>query len=779
MATRLLVPGLALAVLLTAVFFAQRDATATLSANVRAQALAEQEVSRAYQSETLLLDLETGVRGFLLTHDRVFLEPWQSARSAFPASSSLLVRLEAHNGSLALGLARKIRSGGEAYIKDFAVPEILTVEADPRSATNLAAALDGKRRVDALRPLFTRLITLSQRPAAPAEQRAQAAAAHASAYELAGLAAALVLLIVSAVYLRRDVLGPIRRVGKVADARTAGDLSVRAAPSSTLELSDLASSFNTMADAVDDSHTRLEAQATELRRSELFLESVLEHVPAALWVKDARELRFVRLNRAAEQMLGRPRQDVLGNNAHQLFAPDEAAQITAQDRATLESGVPFEIAEEPLHTSENGLLYMQTTNVPVMDERGQPQYLLGISTDMTERKRAELVVSRAREEAERANRAKSEFLSRMSHELRTPLNSILGFGQLLEMDGLSEPQVEPVHYILESGRHLLGLINEVLDIAGIEAGRLTIHPQPVAVRALVGEVLAMLAPIAADRNVALEAAPMAAEYSVLADPQRLKQVLLNLGSNAIKYNRENGTVTITCEPVDSRLRIAVQDTGHGIAAERLCAAFEPFERLGAELGNVEGTGLGLTLARQLTEGMQGTLSGESEPGVGSTFTVELELAVADRGAPANANLVERRDQIEPVAGSTAELLYVEDNAANIKLVERILRRRPGITIKAAGHGRLGLELARHHQPDVIVLDLHLPDIAGEQVLRELRCDPRTDQIPVIILTADASPEQESRLQELGADAYFSKPVDVAGFLAALDSFLLGRTLVAG
>jgi methyl-accepting chemotaxis protein len=260
------------------VFVAQRAATATLSGNVRAQARAEEEVSRAYQSETLLLDLETGVRGFLLTHDRVFLEPWQSARTAFPASTAVLVGLEAQGGSVALGLATTIQSGGESYIRDFAIPEIGAVEADPGSASSLAAALEGKRRIDALRPLFTELIERSERPAAPAEQRAQAAAGRASAYELTGLAAALMLLLVSVVYLRRGVLGPILRVGKVADERAAGHLSVRVEPSSALELSRLAGSFNTMADALQDSHDRLQDQAAELGRSEAFLGSVLEHV---------------------------------------------------------------------------------------------------------------------------------------------------------------------------------------------------------------------------------------------------------------------------------------------------------------------------------------------------------------------------------------------------------------------------------------------------------------------------------------------------------------------
>jgi methyl-accepting chemotaxis protein len=330
-AVRLLLPGLALAVLLLAVFFAQRDATSTLSSNVRAQARAEQEVSRAYQSEALLLDLETGVRGFLLTHDPRFLEPWQSARSAFPASSGVLVSLEAQGGAIELGLARQIQSSGAAYIRDFAAPEIRSAGANLGSARRLAAALQGKQRVDAMRPMFTELIKLNQQPAGPAEQGAQAAASRASAYELTGLAVALVLLAISAVYLRRGVLGPIRRVGKAADEIATGDLSVRVEPASATELSRLASSFNTMADALRNSHERLKDQAVELRGSEAFLGSVLENVPNLLSVKDASELRFVRINPAGEQLLGCSRAELIGKDAHDLFAADEADRFTATD----------------------------------------------------------------------------------------------------------------------------------------------------------------------------------------------------------------------------------------------------------------------------------------------------------------------------------------------------------------------------------------------------------------------------------------------------------------
>jgi PAS domain S-box-containing protein len=775
---RLIAPGVALAVLLIVVFIVQSDATSTLSWNVRVQARAEQEVSLAYQSETLVLDLETGVRGFLLTHDRRFLEPWKLARTEFPLRSATLVSLEAQNGSVDLGLAKRIASDGESYIRNFAVPQILAVEAHPSGAASLGAALQGKRRVDALRLLFGALIGRDQRPAAPAEVQAQAAAGRSSAFELAGLIGALVLLVASTVYLRRAVLRPILAVGNVADEISAGDLSARVKPASPSELSRLANSFNAMAEALADGHGRLEDQAAEVRRSEVFLGSVLEHVPAMLLVRDARDLRFVRFNRAGEQLLGYSRAELLGKTAHDVFTPELAESLTAEDRATLESGVPVDIAEEAVHTRDRGVRYLHTRKIPVLDEHGRAQYLLGISEDITERKRGDQMLRDAKEQAERANRAKSEFLSRMSHELRTPLNSILGFGHLLEMDGLSEQQREPVKYILESGRHLLHLINEVLDIARIEAGKVTIFPEVVAVHALLKDAVAVVSPMAAERNVRVEITRGELGCCVRADQQRAKQVLLNLLSNAIKYNREGGEVAIDCERAGPHLRIRVRDTGRGIPAERLPEVFAPFERIGPEDENIQGSGLGLALSRHLMELMGGALTVESEPGVGSTFTAELELA-DETNAP---ETVER--PLETPEGDWADgasgirVLYIEDNVVNIKLVEYILERRPEITVQATLQGRLGIEIARHHSPDVIVLDLNLPDITGEQVMDTLKNDPRTEVIPVIILTGDVSAGQGPRLLELGASSVLTQPLDVPSFLAALDAVLPASALVA-
>ncbi|MEA2157934.1 MAG: hypothetical protein QOD66_314 [Solirubrobacteraceae bacterium] len=775
MAARLLLPGVAIAALLTAAFIAQRDANVKLGRDSQAQSQSEREVSLSNQSEKLLLDLETGLRGFVLTRDHRFLEPWRAARMAFPATVASLVALEAHDGPQHLALARGIQSGGQSYIRDYSAPGIRAVEANRKSASSLAVALQGKRRVDDLRAAFGRLIKLDVAQAIPAKQRAKAAAHRASVYELVGLLGALMLLVGSGLYLARAVLRPIRRVGDAADRMGAGDLSVRVEPTSALELSRLGGSFNEMAVALGDARDQLEVQTAEVRRSEAFLDSVIEHVPIMMFVKDAHELRYVRFNRAGEELLGYSREEVIGKNDHDFFPREEADYFTAKDRGALASGTLLDIPEERIHTRENGVRYLHTQKLAVLDEHGDPEFLLGISEDITERTHDDQAVRDAKEQAERASRAKSEFLSRMSHELRTPLNSILGFGQLLEMDGLSEMQREPVHYILKSGRHLLGLINEVLDISRIEAGSLTISPEPVAVGALLRDVVAMVGPIAAERGVRVATEPLALERHVQADQQRLKQVLLNLLSNAIKYNREGGTVSVVCERADPHLRITVRDSGRGIPSERLAEVFTPFERLGAEHGEIEGTGLGLALSHQLVQMMGGALSVQSEPAVGSTFTVELalaeggsELAAADRALSKHED-----DHSTP----PARVLYIEDNLANVRLVERVVERRPGATVETAMQGRIGIELARHHQPDVIVLDLHLPDLTGDQVLQILKSDPRTARIPVIMLSADANSGQARRLRDLGADAYLTKPLDVPKFLAAIDAVLQAGALV--
>ena len=375
-------------------------------------------------------------------------------------------------------------------------------------------------------------------------------------------------------------------------------------------------------------------------------------------------------------------------------------------------------------------------------------------------------------EADRANRAKSEFLSRMSHELRTPLNAILGFGQLLEMDAPSGRQGESVTHILRAGRHLLGLINEVLDISRIEAGRLQLSLEPVPVRETVGQAMQLVQPSADSLGITLAAEPIDEGLHVLADRQRLQQVLLNLLANAVKYNRPHGTVRVACDAGDERMRIAVSDAGPGIAADKLARLFVPFDRLGAEATGVEGTGLGLALSKALVDAMRGTLEVESAVGTGSTFAVTLPR-VAAPGAAAGA-LDDDRATAAPVPQRPRTILYIEDNVSNLRLVESILSRRPGFNVLSAMQGRVGVDLARDHRPDLILLDRHLPDITGEQVFRLLQDDPRTRAIPVVILSADAIVGGMQALLDSGVRAYLTKPLDVRRLLDLIDETLAGE-----
>ncbi len=364
-------------------------------------------------------------------------------------------------------------------------------------------------------------------------------------------------------------------------------------------------------------------------------------------------------------------------------------------------------------------------------------------------------LSVATAEADRANLAKSEFLSRMSHELRTPLNAILGFAQL-------------------AGRHLLGLINEILDISRIEAGRLQLSLEPVPVQETVRQAIELVQPSVAEAHVTVRAEAIGEALHVLADRQRLQQVLLNLLSNGVKFNRAGGTVTVACREITARrLRIEVTDTGQGITADKLARLFTPFDRLGAEASAVEGTGLGLALSKSLVEAMGGTLKVRSEPEVGCTFSVELAVvaAPAEREpiAPVSAPAVDERQP-----GEAQKILYIEDNLSNLTLVESILSRRPGTTVLSAMQGRVGVDLARDHRPALILLDRHLPDIPGEEVFRQLQADSRTRDIPVIVLSADAMPSRMRQFLDGGVRAYLTKPLDVPALLAAIDEALRGE-----
>jgi CheY-like chemotaxis protein len=390
---------------------------------------------------------------------------------------------------------------------------------------------------------------------------------------------------------------------------------------------------------------------------------------------------------------------------------------------------------------------------------------------VTERRLAEEKMRAAREEAEKANRAKSEFLSRMSHELRTPLNAILGFAQLLERKELPSLQTTWVRHILGAGQHLLSLIDEILDVSRIETGQMRLSLEPVRVREVLDEVQDLMQPVADQHEVKLLPVQWdsQSEY-VTADRQRIKQVVLNLMSNAVKYNRPGGWVQMSVSPGSDNemesVRISVADNGAGIEEDFLERVFVPFDRLGHQNSAVPGTGLGLSLSKYLVEAMGGKIGVVSARGEGCTAWIEIPLSDDPfQGAELDVPLLSEVNRPERT------LLYIEDNPANLKLVEHLLQAQAGVHLVTASHGALGLELARRHHPDLIILDLHLPDVMGWEILHQLRSDDATRDIPVIVLSADTTASQRSRLLEAGADRYLTKPINASNFLNTLEEVM--------
>jgi signal transduction histidine kinase/CheY-like chemotaxis protein len=382
-----------------------------------------------------------------------------------------------------------------------------------------------------------------------------------------------------------------------------------------------------------------------------------------------------------------------------------------------------------------------------------------------------LLASRAAE-ARSASLAKTRFLSRTSHELRTPLNAILGFAQLLASDLRQTAQASQVEQILVAGRHLLALIDEVLDIARIESGDLKLQLEPQALDSLSEEVTELLRPLAEGQSVSVERLPSLEGAVALGDRQRLRQVLINLVSNAIKYNRPGGRVQIGARCQDHLLWLTVEDTGAGIAPEQLPRLFSPFDRLDAEGSGIEGTGLGLAVSRQLVLRMGGDIEVDSRVGQGSLFSIRLARARrASDAAPSSQRPTEPASP--PSVNRPRIALVIEDNESNLVLMRALLARRPQWTLNIARDGVAGLRAARAQPPSLILLDLHLPELSGQAVLAALRADPVLRDVPVVIVSADVLPTTLEELRRLGADDYLTKPIDVSRLLGLLDRYAAG------
>jgi PAS domain S-box-containing protein len=458
-----------------------------------------------------------------------------------------------------------------------------------------------------------------------------------------------------------------------------------------------------------------------------------------------------------------------------IIHPDDRQKVTAAISACVEEGADYNI-EHRVVWPDGTVRWLHESGDVIRDTENQPLRMLGAVRDISLRKEADAALRAAKNEAEKANKAKSKFLSSMSHELRTPMNAILGFGQMMQYnpnEALTDTQNDCVNQIIKGGAHLLELINEVLDLAKIEAGKADLCMEEIGTGKIVDECISMVVTMAEQNKITINGpAPGLDDYMVRADSMRLKQVLLNLLSNAVKYNRRGGDVIIFHSATPGGLlRISVKDTGAGIAVEKQNQLFQPFSRLGAETTEIEGTGIGLTVTRQLMKLMGGRVGFDSLEGRGSTFWIELPLSEKSaEDAPLSDGPAENSGG-KKIAGLSATVLYVEDNPANVQLIETLADRIDGFELICAGNAEDGLGLAESKVPDVILMDINLPGMSGIEALKRLRQNGKTENIPVIALTATATKKDIEKGMEAGFDEYLTKPFQVEAITAALERVL--------
>jgi PAS domain S-box-containing protein len=514
-----------------------------------------------------------------------------------------------------------------------------------------------------------------------------------------------------------------------------------------------------------------------LRDQQFYTRSLIESNIDALVTTDPLGI-ITDVNKQMEALTGCTRDELIGAPFKSYFTDPERAEAGITLMLSGTRVTDYEL----IARARDGTKTVVSYNASTFHDRDRKlRGVFAAARDVTERKRFEralqetnIALESARLVAEKANLAKSDFLSSMSHELRSPLNAILGFAQLMESDTPSPTasQLGSINQILQAGWYLLKLINEILDLSGIESGRVSLSLESVLLSELFSECQALMEPQGQQRGIQMTFPPFDKNIFVLADRTRLKQILVNLLSNAIKYNREQGSVLVACTALPGdRIRFSVEDTGEGLPPEKLAQLFQPFNRLGQEAGGVTGTGIGLVVTKQLAELMGGVIGVESTVGVGSVFWVEMLSAAAPQLGVTSA-YADTIINPEAIAhGPQCTLLHVEDNPANMELVEQLIARRPNMKLLTAINATLGIELARAHHPMVILMDLNLPGISGIDALKILREDPTIADIPVIALSANAMPHDIENGLQAGFFRYLTKPIKVADFFETLNAAL--------
>jgi len=522
------------------------------------------------------------------------------------------------------------------------------------------------------------------------------------------------------------------------------------------------------------------AQAALLERDR-YQRALLDNFPFMVWLKD-RHGRFLAVNApCATHFSGKLAESLIG-----MTHADVAARGIADVALLGDPDLPLTAVQSELDIGADGRRWYEIYSSPVLQETGEVLGSIGYARDVSAKKSGEIELARhrhqlealvgirtvelaaARDVAEKASRAKSEFLASMSHELRTPLNAILGFSQLMGMNAAAPWSVrEQAGEIEQAGRHLLALVNDLVDLARIEAGKLEFRIEPVALSNVLAESVLLVAPLARAQRISIETEPDVTLH-VWSDYLRLRQVLINLLTNAIKYNRAGGSVALRCQRDGAAVRVSVSDSGMGIAAAQQARLYTAFDRLGKEAGPIEGSGIGLAFTRRIVEAMGGTIGFSSVEGQGSTFWVAFAQAAEAPTALAAP------PALRPACAQGAVILYIEDNPVNLRLMRKIVEQRPGLRMSEALSAEAGLALARSLLPDLILLDINLPGMDGYAALERLKCDPLTAAIPVVALTANAMKGDTERGRAAGFSDYLVKPIIVAEVLALLDTTAFKR-----
>ncbi|MFN3886202.1 MAG: ATP-binding protein [Aquabacterium sp.] len=574
----------------------------------------------------------------------------------------------------------------------------------------------------------------------------------------------VLVFVIMAWWLGRNVTRPLERLGAAASALRAGELGAPVPRGGFDEIDQLGAALGAL---------REELSAT------------WQAVPDLLFELDARG-RYRRVLAMRPELVVQAPPDLVGRTIHDVLPPEAAALVQQALDEAAQSGCVWgrEVAlDVPAGRRWFELSVARKTRL----DDGTLTFLV-ISRDITERKQGELELGRinerleqrvqertaelltAKNEAERADRSKSEFLSRMSHELRTPLNAIIGFGQLLEVTVHDSKQRRQVGHIISAGHHLLTLINEILDLSRVEAGQMNVSLERVRLGELIDECVALMRPLAEGHDVSVSVEALDPSLEVRADRTRLRQVLLNLLSNGVKYNRRGGRLTVAlAEPTAATaIELRVSDTGAGLTPEQQARLFKPFERLDADARQIDGTGIGLALSRRLMRLMGGEIGVTSQAGEGSTFWIRLSrwTAPAETDGTAGMPSGESPRDATPVpalplapAGQDAfTVLCIEDNAVNLQFIEQAFARWPDLTLLTADNPRAGLDRVAQNRPDLVLLDINLPEMDGYEVLRRIRAEPAHAGIPVVALTANAMVGDAATARRAGFDGYITKPI---------------------